>query len=116
MVIATGMTLVLIAGGIELSVGSLLALAGVVLGIAIADWAGRWYPRWCCAWPWALPADWQTDWSRLSGRSLVYSSSLAFLSLLSLPMPRNVLTAFLRKASNAGVSKSRAAWPTIVIS
>jgi ribose transport system permease protein len=38
MVIATGMTLVLITGGIDLSVGSVLALAGVVLGIAMADW------------------------------------------------------------------------------
>ena len=38
MVIATGMTLVLIAGGIDLSVGSVLALSGVVLGIAMADW------------------------------------------------------------------------------
>jgi ribose transport system permease protein len=38
MVIATGMTLVLIAGGIDLSVGSVLALSGVVLGIATADW------------------------------------------------------------------------------
>jgi ribose transport system permease protein len=37
-VIATGMTLVLIAGGIDLSVGSVLALSGVVLGIAMADW------------------------------------------------------------------------------
>jgi ribose transport system permease protein len=38
MVIATGMTLVLIAGGIDLSVGSVLALSGVILGIAMADW------------------------------------------------------------------------------
>ena len=38
MVIAIGMTLVLIAGGIDLSVGSVLALSGVVLGIAMADW------------------------------------------------------------------------------
>jgi ribose transport system permease protein len=38
MVIAAGITLVLIAGGIDLSVGSVLALSGVVLGIAIADW------------------------------------------------------------------------------
>jgi len=37
-VIAVGMTLVLIAGGIDLSVGSVLALSGVVLGIAMADW------------------------------------------------------------------------------
>jgi ribose transport system permease protein len=38
MVIATGMTLVLIAGGIDLSVGSVLALSGVILGMAMADW------------------------------------------------------------------------------
>jgi ribose transport system permease protein len=37
-VIAVGMTLVLIAGGIDLSVGSVLALAGAVLGIAMTDW------------------------------------------------------------------------------
>jgi ribose transport system permease protein len=38
LVIATGMTLVLIAGGIDLSVGSVLALSGVILGMAMADW------------------------------------------------------------------------------
>src|SRR5271155_4579714 len=38
MVIATGMTLVLIAGGIDLSVGSVLALSAVILGMAMADW------------------------------------------------------------------------------
>jgi ribose transport system permease protein len=38
MVIAAGMTLVLIAGGIDLSVGSVLALSGVILGMAMADW------------------------------------------------------------------------------
>ena len=37
-VIAVGMTLVLIAGGIDLSVGSVLALSGAVLGIAMTDW------------------------------------------------------------------------------
>lgn len=37
-VLATGMTLVLIGGGIDLSVGSVLALAGAVVGVAIADW------------------------------------------------------------------------------
>ena len=44
MVIATGMTLVLIAGGIDLSVGSVLALSGVVLGIAMADWGWPLFP------------------------------------------------------------------------
>jgi len=38
MVIAAGMTLVLVAGGIDLSVGSVLALSGVILGMAMADW------------------------------------------------------------------------------
>jgi ribose transport system permease protein len=38
MVIAAGMTLVVIGGGIDLSVGSVLGLSGAVLGIAMADW------------------------------------------------------------------------------
>ena len=38
MVVAAGMTLVVIAGGIDLSVGSVLALSGAVLGIAMAGW------------------------------------------------------------------------------
>jgi ribose transport system permease protein len=38
LLVATGMTLVVIAGGIDLSVGSVLALAGAVLGVAIRDW------------------------------------------------------------------------------
>ncbi len=37
-IISAGMTLVLIAGGIDLSVGSVLGLCGALLGIAIADW------------------------------------------------------------------------------
>lgn len=36
--LATGMTLVLIIGGIDLSVGSVLGLAGAVLGVALVDW------------------------------------------------------------------------------
>ena len=40
LVVAVGMTLVLIAGGIDLSVGSVLALSGSVLGIAMAN--GGW--------------------------------------------------------------------------
>ncbi len=37
-VVSTGMTLVLIVGGIDLSVGSVLGLAGSVLGVALVDW------------------------------------------------------------------------------
>jgi ribose transport system permease protein len=37
-VVSVGMTLVLVIGGIDLSVGSVLALAGTVLGIALVDW------------------------------------------------------------------------------
>jgi ribose transport system permease protein len=36
--VATGMTFVIIAGGIDLSVGSVLALSGAVLGLALVDW------------------------------------------------------------------------------
>ncbi|QGJ70386.1 Ribose transport system permease protein RbsC [Planctomycetales bacterium 10988] len=42
-VIAVGMTFVLIVGGIDLSVGSILALSSVVLGVAMVD--GQW-PLW----------------------------------------------------------------------
>lgn len=37
-VVAAGMTLVLIIGGIDLSVGSVLGLGGAVLGVTIVDW------------------------------------------------------------------------------
>lgn len=43
MVVAAGMTLVVVAGGIDLSVGSILALSGAVLGIAMAGWG---WPLW----------------------------------------------------------------------
>src|SRR4051794_1438553 len=36
-VVSVGMTLVLVVGGIDLSVGSVLAFSGVVLGIALVD-------------------------------------------------------------------------------
>jgi ribose transport system permease protein len=39
-VVAVGMTLVLVAGGIDLSVGSVLALAGSVLGVVVVDKGG----------------------------------------------------------------------------
>jgi ribose transport system permease protein len=38
LLVATGMTLVIITGGIDLSVGSVLALSGAMLGIGLADW------------------------------------------------------------------------------
>ncbi len=45
-VIAVGMTLVLIIGGIDLSVGSVLALGAAVLGVAMVDWG---WPLWAAA-------------------------------------------------------------------
>lgn len=45
-VIAAGMTLVLIIGGIDLSVGSVLGLCGAVLGLALVDWG---WPLWAAA-------------------------------------------------------------------
>jgi len=43
-VIAVGMTLVIIAGGIDLSIGSMIALVGVLLPMALREWH----------WPWPL--------------------------------------------------------------
>ncbi len=45
-VVSAGMTLVLIIGGIDLSVGSVLGLSGAVLGVAMADWQ---WPLWAAA-------------------------------------------------------------------
>jgi len=42
-VIAVGMTFVLIIAGIDLSVGSVMALSGMMLGIAVVDWQ---WPDW----------------------------------------------------------------------
>ena len=42
-VVASGMTLVLIIGGIDLSVGSVLGLGGAVLGVTLVDWH---WPLW----------------------------------------------------------------------
>ncbi len=36
--VATGMTLVMVTGGIDLSVGSVLGLSGAVVGVMMADW------------------------------------------------------------------------------
>jgi ribose transport system permease protein len=44
--VATGMTLVLIIGGIDLSVGSVLGLAGAIFGVALVDWQ---WPLWLAA-------------------------------------------------------------------
>jgi ribose transport system permease protein len=38
MVVSAGMTLILIVGGIDLSVGSVLGLGGAVLGVTVVDW------------------------------------------------------------------------------
>jgi ribose transport system permease protein len=45
-VVSAGMTLVLIIGGIDLSVGSVLGLGGAVLGVAMVDWH---WPFWAGA-------------------------------------------------------------------
>ena len=36
--VATGMTLVMVTGGIDLSVGSVLGFCGAVVGVLMADW------------------------------------------------------------------------------
>lgn len=42
-ILAVGMTLVIVTGGIDLSVGSVVALAGVVLGLVDRALGGQWY-------------------------------------------------------------------------
>ncbi len=44
--VAVGMTFVLVIGGIDLSVGSVLALSAAVLGVAMVDWQ---WPLWAAA-------------------------------------------------------------------
>src|SRR5271166_4687829 len=45
-VVAAGMTLVLIIGGIDLSVGSILGFGGAVIGVTLVDWH---WPFWAAA-------------------------------------------------------------------
>ena len=45
-VVTVGLTLVLVVGGIDLSVGSVLALSGATIGAAIVDWQ---WPLWAAA-------------------------------------------------------------------
>jgi ribose transport system permease protein len=52
MVIAAGMTLVLITGGIDLSVGSVMAFCGSLIGVAMVQWG---WPLWMAA-PLAISA------------------------------------------------------------
>ncbi len=55
-IVAVGMTFVILSGGIDLSVGSVIAFTGVFLAKAIGFWDyRRWWPfRWC--WRWAAPS------------------------------------------------------------
>jgi ribose transport system permease protein len=41
-IVAVGMTFVLIIAGIDLSVGSVMALSGAVLGVALINWGRPW--------------------------------------------------------------------------
>lgn len=51
-IIAVGMTFVILSGGIDLSVGSVIAFTGVFLAKAIGFWVFRrcWRFRWCWSW------------------------------------------------------------------
>ena len=59
-IVAVGMTFVILSGGIDLSVGSIVALAGVVLGTALAGAASRCSSRWRWRSRPALSAAWST--------------------------------------------------------
>jgi ribose/xylose/arabinose/galactoside ABC-type transport system permease subunit len=53
-IIAVGLTYVIISGGIDLSVGSLVAFSGVVLACCSARF--HFPSQWPGAWPWDWPA------------------------------------------------------------
>ena len=47
-ILAIGMTMVIVAGGIDLSVGAVMAFSSLLIAVAIGDWA-------CTRWP---PSPW----------------------------------------------------------
>ncbi|MDQ0870074.1 ABC-type xylose transport system permease subunit [Arthrobacter sp. V1I9] len=51
LILAIGMVLVIIAGHIDLSVGSVAAFVGVTVALAIRDWGIPWYAP-ACSWAW----------------------------------------------------------------
>ncbi|MDQ0702986.1 ribose/xylose/arabinose/galactoside ABC-type transport system permease subunit [Pseudomonas sp. W3I7] len=88
MVLAVGMTFILIIGGIDLSVGSVLALAASAVSVAILGWGWSVLPAPRC-WGWAAP-HWQAP------------------SPVRLPWPG----AFRRLSCPLACWKWRVAWPT----
>ena len=69
LILAIGMVLVIIAGHIDLSVGSVAAFVGVTVALAIRDWGIPWYARRparaCCSG--ALIGAWQGFWTAYVG-------------------------------------------------
>lgn len=59
-IIAVGMTFVILSGGIDLSVGSVIAFTGVFLAKAIGFWGSHrcWPSRWCWRWAARLARSW----------------------------------------------------------
>ena len=59
-VLALGVTFVIITGGIDLSIGTILTFSTVMIGRSSRTWGCR--SRWgcCSAWPRAQPAAWST--------------------------------------------------------
>lgn len=77
MVLAVGMTFILIIGGIDLSVGSVLALAASAVSVAILSWGGACYRLRCWAWAvphWLEPSPARSPWPGAS-RRLSYPSA-----------------------------------------
>ncbi len=51
LILAIGMVMVIIAGHIDLSVGSVAAFVGVVVAISMSQWSFPWGRRSCSGWP-----------------------------------------------------------------
>ncbi len=80
-VIAAGMTLVLIIGGIDLSVGSVLGLSGAVLGVAIVNWGWPFFAAAALAMVTGLAAGFLNGWISVCLRIPSFIVTLGMLEI-----------------------------------
>ncbi|WPL19869.1 Multiple sugar-binding periplasmic receptor ChvE precursor [Thiorhodovibrio winogradskyi] len=101
LVLAVGMVLVIIAGHIDLSVGSVAAFAGIVLALAIRDWGlAPWLAVLLCLGVGALIGAWQGFWVAyvgipafvvtLAGMMLFRGANQALGHANTIPVPESI--------------------------
>lgn len=80
-VIATGMTFVILTGGIDLSVGSILGFSGAVAAMMLAEWSRFYYSNTCNFDSWI--SGWCFKWSAYILRKLQpFIVTLATMTML----------------------------------